>query len=533
MKRINLLVALCFALMPASLLLAQLSYTKVFYKYSHAVRAYSIVNTIDNYYLLAGEENNVPLVLKMDTLGNIVWSKTYGLQGAFFNHTVTNDSCYTFVGNIFNAIDSEYNIFCTKLNIEGDTLWSKEIDIGVNDWAFGLQQTNDNGFILSGLTSPDDYNLFGSNFNKHAKPVIARLDSLGNLMWAKTITASNFSGALYSIKQMPDSGFVAIGYLKDSVSPIYPFYSTKPFMLQIDPIGNIGWLNEIEVDDAYGYYPSDVLVSQTGLFCVYTSFDDGVILFKTDFSGNFLWGKQLDAHAGGLGFHNPFPKIHQCSDHDLILTTGSSFYKTDTTAVMARENEYFVGSILDCLEAPNMGFILLGDGPVLVTEIGEDPEIAILKTDSLGLTVDCCFGDYQYAPSSFTLNMIPTTFTDTELGECKMYHPQFVDVSLNYRDGCVDTFGDVKENPLEENAFTIFPNPSDGLFHIAFNDNLGTGSIKIEVYNTIGQKVYARGFPNCDGLSVNLNQQEDGIYFVRVKHNGELYSQRIIVNKKN
>ncbi|PIV58162.1 MAG: hypothetical protein COS14_11055 [Bacteroidetes bacterium CG02_land_8_20_14_3_00_31_25] len=527
--KFNFLTVFCFIITPVSVLVAQSQFSRVFYHDTHSVRAYSIVKTFDNDFLLAGEKNHNPLVLKMDTLGNILWNKTYGSQGTFFSLTRTDDSCFVFAGNIFNTVDSASNVFCVKVNATGDTLWTKEINMGVNDYAYSIQQTNDKGYILTGFTSTDIYNYsYYGNYYLHSRIIIVRLDSSGNLMWGKIISGGNFSNNTFSIKQIPDSGFVATGYVTDTLSSSS---YTKSFLLKLSPTGNVSWFKKHDwnTSPSYGF---DVNVTDSGLICYFSIYNNSVVL-KTDFSGNVIWSNQYNVFSY-FGFYNqPFLKMHPSSDHGFILTTGMVLLKIDSTGNLAWTSNYWIESISDCIETADTGFIVLGNGPMYITKYSGQPEIAILKTDSIGYVSQCFEGSQSITPSQFPVNMLQATFTDTVAGTVKMQYQQIVDVPILERSGCVDVVGKIKENQLVVNAFNVFPNPSNGLFQITFSKSMSFGLIKIGIFNTIGQKIYESDNSDINGLSINLNKQSDGIYFIQVMHNGEINSLKIIINKKD
>ena len=63
--------------LPALLNAQQQTFAKVIY-YGSELGGNSIVKTYDNYYLIAGVKDQEALVLKMDSAGNIIWSKQIG-----------------------------------------------------------------------------------------------------------------------------------------------------------------------------------------------------------------------------------------------------------------------------------------------------------------------------------------------------------------------------------------------------------------------------------------------------------------------
>jgi len=82
------------------------------------------------------------------------------------------------------------------------------------------------------------------------------------------------------------------------------------------------------------------------------------------------------------------------------------------------------------------------------------------------------------------------------------------------------------EEADEAGSFSIYPNPSDGLFFI---ENLKNFDInKIEVYDVLGRLVLVENGIGFSG-TLDLTAQVDGAYFLKIStDSGELFSQRVI-----
>jgi hypothetical protein len=85
------------------------------------------------------------------------------------------------------------------------------------------------------------------------------------------------------------------------------------------------------------------------------------------------------------------------------------------------------------------------------------------------------------------------------------------DVSVSSPTGVEEIFGD-------ENAMTIFPNPSNGIFSINHqNDKPQT----IEIFNLLGEKIYSASNTNKGVYNIDLLHSPKGIYFVEI-YDGEI-----------
>ena len=98
---------------------------------------------------------------------------------------------------------------------------------------------------------------------------------------------------------------------------------------------------------------------------------------------------------------------------------------------------------------------------------------------------------------------------------------------LKYNTSIVTTTSDLIDN----REINIFPNPSSGLFTITNKDDkrkLKNGSL--EIYNVVSQKIFSLDNVSFDNLEVDLSNQPNGIYFVKIKTDKTSISKKIILN---
>lgn len=90
----------------------------------------------------------------------------------------------------------------------------------------------------------------------------------------------------------------------------------------------------------------------------------------------------------------------------------------------------------------------------------------------------------------------------------------------------VDLCMDVTPHSARTPAFTLFPNPTSGVVSIITNDNYST----IIITNTLGQPVMII-VSNSTTTEVDLSKHADGLYFVRVEQNGNITTQKVLLEK--
>jgi hypothetical protein len=131
-----------------------------------------VQQTQDGGYIIAGTTNSYgagggdAYLIKADSQGGAVWSKTYGGAYPDLARAVqqTSDGGYIVVGqNRPSADPNQCYVYLIKTNAQGDSLWSRRFSgsFGANGTA--VRQTRDGGYIVGALTwssgGNDDYYL--------------------------------------------------------------------------------------------------------------------------------------------------------------------------------------------------------------------------------------------------------------------------------------------------------------------------------------------------------------------------------------
>lgn len=512
MKTISrILVAILSVLIISLPLSAQQStFTKVFYDNLGSAQAYSIIKTSDNNYMIAGEKDQAALLIKMDPDGNILWNKRYGSNGyTRFNAIIeTTDSCFVMAGYHWNTVNDIQFVLCVKVNSQGDTVWSKTIDNGYYGTALSISQTNDNGYILSGFT----YQTTGPS----TIMIVDKLDSDGNLSWSRTLICGTGQNYAYSVKQTPDSGYIVTGSFNNNTPVEVP-----AVMIKLTPAGNISW--------AYRYTGnfysciSDAVVTWNGLlFSVFTN--NGIVLLKTDFSGNVLWSK-VGSNGGVTGGVTLMPKLCRTSDNGFALINSWQLVKIDSAGnFLWSQDLYFYPA--DVIETADGGFLALGNGPVMGVEFTEtlNPQIGIIKTDSLGNS-SSCVNQSSVWTDTITSVLVPVSVTTTTAGTQADLQLIISDAGLSADSGCVAFTGGVRETSSERNRLLVYPNPSNGMIRIK-TDQKSDGDLKlIRIYNGTGKCIYHSVDPSSFHSPINITTSPDGIYYIQVVFRDTVCSQ--------
>jgi M6 family metalloprotease-like protein len=84
----------------------------------------------------------------------------------------------------------------------------------------------------------------------------------------------------------------------------------------------------------------------------------------------------------------------------------------------------------------------------------------------------------------------------------------------------------VKSNRL--NVFSVSPNPSSGLFVLKFANEKAN---EISVVDVFGNEVFKDVSTSQNSYSLNLSEQANGIYFVKVKISDSVTTKKIVINR--
>jgi len=242
---------------------------------------YSVRQTTDGGYIITGsyEDNNNReeiWLIKTDDDGNKLWDKIYG--GSEFDEgksvQQTNDGGYILVGSTFSIGDAG-DIWLIKTDSDGNTLWSKTFGGSQEDRAINVEQTHDGGYIILGSTSSfgDGNNwliktndqgdiIWEKTFGESAEAYdmqhttdggyiitgkirafgsdrdvwLIKLDNQGNMVWENNYGGTYYDGG-FSVKQSDDYGFIATGFIRTDE------HNIDVYVLKTDAYGNIEWEN--------------------------------------------------------------------------------------------------------------------------------------------------------------------------------------------------------------------------------------------------------------------------------------------------
>lgn len=251
--------------------------------------ANSIVSSRDNGQVIAGLscESDCDLwLLKTDALGNEVWSRTYGGDGADRAYDIarTRDNGYIVVGVTNSYPESITNVWLIKTDAGGNELWSATFGGERMDVGNAVAQTRDNGYIVVGTTTS-----YGEGY---MDALLIKTDALGNRIWLRTFGGRrNDKG--FAVAQTRDNGYIIAGGTKSFGEGSY-----DAWLIKTDALGNEIWSGTFGVTDNDDLACAVAQTKDNGYILLgrttRSTAGEFVWLIKTDSNGNVEWESGFD-----------------------------------------------------------------------------------------------------------------------------------------------------------------------------------------------------------------------------------------------
>ena len=279
--------------------------------------AYSVQQTIDGGYIAAGSTNSFGSgykdfwLVKTDPNGEMQWNKTYGGIYDDIAYSVQQIADGYIVCGYTGSFGAGYEDFwLVKTDSNGNAVWNKTYGGENSDYAYFVQQTSDNGYILAGSTysSSTEFDIW-----------LVKTDSSGNMQWNKTYGGSLDEEA-YTVRQTSDGGYIITGFT-DSFSD-----NRDIWIIKTDSSGNVEW------SQTYGGTREDEA------YAVQQTSDGGYIIAGTTYSFGPSWDPNfwLIRLAGlhDIGVQNVVP-------HKTVVGKGYSVFINITFKNWGQSEETF------------------------------------------------------------------------------------------------------------------------------------------------------------------------------------------------
>jgi len=259
----------------------------------------------------------------------IIFSKTFGGSGTDGGYSVqqTSDGGYIITGKTRSFGEGNQDVWLIKTDSQGQEEWNQTVGGGSNkETGYYVQQTNDGGYIITGITD--------SNGDNITEVWLIKIDSQGQEEWNHTFGGiGGYDDVGRSVQQTTDGGFVITGYT-------WEVYGNGGdlWLIKTDSQGNEEWSSIFGGeygDRGYSGQPTTdggyILTGKS--YFNYQSdgrWNNGdVRLIKTDSQGNEEWnqtfsgskeGTYIDGYGTTRYFEEYGSSVQQTSDDGYIIT---------------------------------------------------------------------------------------------------------------------------------------------------------------------------------------------------------------------
>lgn len=465
-------------LLCANFLNAQITFEKVIDVSQYDVGR-TAIQTIDNHYVIVGHASKPSnpsdkdmLLVKADVFGDTLWCKVFDDVSDGMGRDVieTNDDNLVLAGTTNSPSGNDADIYLLKTDPSCNVLWSNAIGGAGDDYGLSVQQTPDNGYVITGYTS--------GNGIAHSNVFIAKANKNGDPVWMK-----NYGGEApdrgNSVICTSDGGFVVCGYTRSFGAGMFDVY-----LIKINSEGDSLWTK------TYGGPGTDcgMSIQQTTdngfIIAGYTnSFgagDSDIYLIRTDETGEVIWTTTI-----GGAFYDISTSVINSDDGGFIVAGyGESFGNNSIDAYLIKINH-------------------LGD-TLWMQVFGDD---FIDYGNSVMHTSD---GGYLIGGTAFRENSWGLLSSDVYL------------IKTDENGLMVN----IPETSEDGNGLKVYPNPNTGRFKI----ELEKETYIVEIFDINGRLCYKKDFfQKVSEQELKLDHIEHGLYFLMVYTDSQSYVEKLII----
>lgn len=311
--------------------------------------AQSVTSTLDGGFVVLGHTQSTDgdvanktnqsydyWLLKCNDQAQIQWQKTYGgsLDDRGTSIIQTQDGGYAVLGSSTSA-DGQVttnagaqDFWVAKLDANGNMVWQKSFGYSGSDKGISLIQTQDNGYLLTGIIDVTASGGQGNSRHAGGDYWAIKLDVNGTLVW-RNYFGGNFTDTPYDVTQTQDNGYLIVGSSDSNDTDISNNIGTYDFwVVKLSALGDLVWEKNFggtEIDEARA-----ITTTHDGNYIIVgdTRSNDGNItsnkgaadlwLIKITPNGNLLWEKTF----GGTNF-DAARAIAKTQDNSFVIA-GSS-----------------------------------------------------------------------------------------------------------------------------------------------------------------------------------------------------------------
>lgn len=249
-------------------------------------RAKSICQTSDGGFAIAGYTNSFGngyydvYVIRLDMNGDTLWTRTYGGDTTDIGSSIqqTEDGGFIIAGSTLSFGQGMADIYLIKINSKGDSLWSKTFGQDSLEYSRAVRVMDDGGYVITGETK---------SFNSlYGDVILIRTDANGDTLWTKVYKKEQEQWG-HSVKVTDDGGFIIVGQSLE-ISMVF-------YIIRANSIGDSIWTRTFDIkgyDQGYSVQQlNDGGFIFVGSAAASNVDQDDVAVMRLNKEGETLWTK--------------------------------------------------------------------------------------------------------------------------------------------------------------------------------------------------------------------------------------------------
>ncbi|MBL7765934.1 MAG: T9SS type A sorting domain-containing protein [Chitinophagaceae bacterium] len=421
----------------------------------NSATALKIIQTKDNHYVASFYPG---IVLKFDSLGNIIWYKN------FSNVSNWEDVTEDVNGDLFMVANSGGKMIVSKMTTAGNIVATYGYSLNpVSSYLFGrsIQESYDGNLIVCGLASYLSAT--------PAKPVVLKINKSGGIIWKRVFACAGTSLLIDKlIESKTDHSFFGVGYEGTNTT-----VSFNGFSLKLDTAGHYVSNRSIGFPFHDTYY--DVCEAPEGGFVAVGM------------------SKPVEV-CGGNMFYTKFSHNHDTLFNKVYGTGGGqgAFYFNIHNAANGGYYSFGTGSLWSTINIPYDYTLLMADAQL---ELPCKKHSQQFTQNILNITED----------TNIVTGVFNPLFTDTYI---KTYDSM---IAMDACTGVALSTPSVNENTI---PLTVFPNPAGQTLNIQTPDQ---SLFTIQMYSMDGQLIFQQQKPVAS-IQITTALWPVGIYILKVEN---------------
>ncbi len=501
--------------------------------------AYEVANLNNSVYIagangsFTNQASSSIQVLKLDDSGNKIWD--ISIQAGFTQFAVNWSTSITvlstnqlLIGGYTDdgTVNSNKDGFVIKLDTNGNVIWSKRYGTVGQDRVFSVLEMHNGDYIVAG------YQVVNSSGTGSDGLFIIRIDTSGNIVWDKyfsesatTVGLAFLNGAIIT----NNDEIVATGFTNTFGAGDY-----DNFLIKLDANGNtIFYKNYGDAIDNRMYAITELnneyfLAGKSG---------SNNCLMKVDSSGNNLWAYYYSITGAS---NNDFRAVTNNGTSIIAagktdLSGGEAIIvKVNPSTGAAEGGATYGGNALDKFYGEtSYGNAIVGVGATTSTDVAPSAngDMFVVKTSANDLTA--CSGVLativDVSATYTTTN--PTFPVGTSSYTAYNVSATLIPTSFLTNQTCSSIVTAINEK-TNNNNMLLYPNPANNQLTLSFKNN-NQENVKISIFNMVGQNIKEIVLlkQNVVNEKIDISEFVAGVYFVNILIGNRIETKKLIIER--